>query len=146
MKTFIRLSVILMVLSSTILIAQNDLNGWGKSSNYNRKYNPKTFTEIKGEITKIEQFVHVRGMAPGIQIMVKTGTDTVSVHLGPKWFMDKQNGQFKLVTGDKVEVKGSKVTIRRKPIIMAREITKGGNTLQLRDEKGFPEWAGNGRS
>ena len=106
MKTFIRLSAILMVLSSTVLIAQNDLNGWGKSSHYNRKYNAKTFTEIKGEITKIEQFVHVRGMAEGIQIMLKTGTDTISVHLGPKWFMDKQNTQLKFVTGDTVEVKG----------------------------------------
>ena len=146
MKTFIRLSVILTVLTSTVVIAQNELNGWGKNSNYNRKYDTKTFTEIKGEITKIEQFVHVRGMSPGIHIMIKTGVDTVSVHLGPKWFMDKQNAQFKFVTGDKVEVKGSKVTIGRNPVIIAREITKGGNTLKLRDEKGIPEWAGNGRS
>jgi hypothetical protein len=41
-----------------------------------------------------------------------------------------------------VEVKGSRVTIAGKPVVIAAEVKKGDETLKLRDDNGIPAWAG----
>ena len=64
---------------------------------------------------------------------VKTDKETVSVHLGPSWYMENQD--VKLEPKDKVEVKGSRITFGGKPAIIATEVKKG-------DEAGYPVWAG----
>jgi hypothetical protein len=46
------------------------------------------------------------------------------------------------VKGDKIEVKGSRVTISGKPAIIAAEVKKGDTILVLRDSAGIPAWAG----
>lgn len=43
---------------------------------------------------------------------------------------------------DKIEVKGSRVTIDDKPALIAAELKKGDEVLKLRDETGVPAWAG----
>jgi hypothetical protein len=48
----------------------------------------------------------------------------------------------KIEKGDKIEVKGSRVTFAGKPAIIAAEVKKGDNILKLRDENGIPAWAG----
>jgi hypothetical protein len=137
MKSIYSVTTIFIFFTSTFVIAQN-LDGWGKKSYYNRRYDKKTFTEFTGGITIIDQFVPVKGMSAGILLYINTGKDTVTVHLGPKWYLEKQS--LKLKEGDKVEVKGSKVYIHKNPVIIAREIIKEGNTLQLRDQNGIPDW------
>ena len=44
--------------------------------------------------------------------------------------------------GDLVVVKGSRVTFAGNPAIIAAEVKKGDAVLKLRDENGFPAWAG----
>ncbi len=70
--------------------------------------------------------------------MVKTGDDTQEVCLCPKAFLDMMESSF--AKGDEVEIVGSKVDNDGKPLILAREVTKGQNTLVLRDKKGEPVW------
>jgi len=48
----------------------------------------------------------------------------------------------KIEKGDKIEVKGSRVTFAGKPAIIAAEVKKGDNTVILRDSAGIPAWAG----
>jgi hypothetical protein len=48
----------------------------------------------------------------------------------------------KLEKGDKIEVKGSRITFEGKPVIIAAEIKKGDSVLVLRDSTGVPAWAG----
>ena len=48
----------------------------------------------------------------------------------------------KIEKGDKVVVKGSRVTMMDAPAIIAGEVKKGDSVLRLRDENGFPVWAG----
>jgi hypothetical protein len=148
MKGIIKGLIVIFAFSSAVAVAQDDTStisgGWGKRSEYNRKYDPKTTTEIKGEIIKIEEITPVKGMSPGIHILLKKeNEETVSVHLGPKWYLDEQDILFK--PGDKVEVTGSKITIDYKPAVIAREIKNEKRTLTLRDENGIPEWSGRGR-
>lgn len=142
MKTILNLIAIMILLSSSILIGQNDTSNWGRKSYYNKIYDEKTFTEIKGEITSIEQIVMKKGTSTGIHITVKTETETYAVHLGPKWYLDKQAVQLKI--GDKVVVKGSKVRIDSKQTLIAKDVVKDGNTLNLRDQTGKPVWSGKG--
>jgi hypothetical protein len=79
-------------------------------------------------------------MSGGMHMNVKTDKETVSVHLGPSWYMENQD--VKLEPKDKVEVKGSKITFDGKPAIIASEVKKGDDTLKLRDDSGYPVWAG----
>jgi hypothetical protein len=41
-----------------------------------------------------------------------------------------------------VEVRGSRVTMGGKPVIIAAEVRKGDAVLTLRDDQGVPMWSG----
>ena len=114
--------------------------GWGPGTPYNKMYDPKTVETITGEVTKVDRITPNKGMAAGVHMNVKTDKETISVHLGPSWYLENQD--VKIEPKDKVEVKGSKVTFAGKPAIIAAEVKKGDEVLRLRDDNGFPVWAG----
>jgi hypothetical protein len=117
--------------------------GWGQGSNYVRLYDPKTVATISGEVTAVEYFSPGKGVRQGIHINVKSGEETISVHLGPSWFLENQD--LKINLKDNVEIKGSKITFNGKPAMIAATVKKGDETLELRDENGIPSWAGGHR-
>jgi hypothetical protein len=112
--------------------------GWGPGSQYNRIYDSKALETITGEVTAIDRITPIKGMSGGVHINVKTDKETISVHLGPSWYLENQD--IKIEVKDKVEVKGSRVTFGGKPALIASEIRKGNEVLTLRDEAGFPAW------
>jgi hypothetical protein len=112
--------------------------GWGPGSQYNKMYDPKAVETISGEVTKVDRITPAKGMSGGIHMLVKTDKETVSVHLGPSWYIENQD--VKIEPKDKVEVKGSRVTFGGKPALIASEVRKGNEVLTLRDEAGFPAW------
>lgn len=114
--------------------------GWGHGSKFNTMYDPKTVETITGEVTRIDEIRPMKGMSYGIHLMVKTDKEEISVHLGPAWFIENQD--VKIEVKDKVEVKGSRITFSGNPAIIAAEIKKGDETLNLRDENGYPVWGG----
>ena len=114
--------------------------GWGPGAQYNRFYDPKAVETISGEVTKVDRITPAKGMSGGIHMLVKTDKDTVSVHLGPSWYVENQD--VKIEPKDKVEVKGAKTTFAGKPAIIAAEVKKGDEVLKLRDDSGFPVWSG----
>ncbi len=114
--------------------------GWGPGTPYNRMYDPKVVETISGEVTSVDRITPNRGMATGIHMIVKTEKETVSVHLGPSWYLENQD--VKIEPKDKVEVKGARTTFAGKPAIIAAEVRKGDEVLKLRDDNGFPVWSG----
>ncbi len=114
--------------------------GWGPGTPYSRMYDPKTAETVSGEVVKVDKIVPLQGMYAGVHLLVKTGKETLSVQLGPEWYLDNQD--IHIQSGDKVEVKGSRINFQGKPAIIAAEVRKGDETLRLRDENGFPVWAG----
>jgi hypothetical protein len=114
--------------------------GWGPGTPYNRMYDPKTVETVSGEVVNVSQITPNKGMGAGVHMTVKTDKETVSVHLGPSWYLENQD--VKIEPKDKVEVKGSKITFGGKPTIIAVEVKKGDEVLKLRDDAGFPVWAG----
>jgi hypothetical protein len=113
--------------------------GWGPGSQYNKMYDPKTVETITGEVTRVDRITPAKGMSGGIHMLMKTDKETVSVHLGPSWYLENQD--VKIEPKDKVEVKGARVTFDGKPAIIAAEVKKGDEVLKLRDDSGFPVWS-----
>ena len=112
--------------------------GWGPGSQYNRMYDPKSVETISGEVTSVDRITPAKGMTGGVHMNVKTDKETVSVHLGPSWYLENQD--VKIAAKDKVEVKGSRITFGGKPALIAAEVKKGEEVLKLRDDAGFPVW------
>ena len=117
-------------------------DGWGMNSPYQRTYNQASVETLTGEIVDIETTVPQTGMSSGIHLTVKTAKETIAVHLGPEWFIERLD--TKLAKGDSVTVKGSRVTFDGKPVIIAAEVKKGDAVLLLRNEAGVPAWSGMG--
>ena len=114
--------------------------GWGAGSQYNRLYDPKTVETVSGEVIAVKHITPTNGMSYGVHLELKTEKETVSVHLGPGWFIENQD--ITVEPKDKVEIKGSRVTFDGKPAIIAAEVKKSDHVLKLRDQNGIPVWAG----
>jgi hypothetical protein len=114
--------------------------GWGPGAAYGRMYDAKTVETVSGEVVKVDRITPMRGMSAGVHLVVKTDKGDVSVHLGPQWYLENQD--VKIEPKDKVEIKGSRVTVQGQPAIIAAEVKKGDEVLKLRDEAGIPMWTG----
>jgi len=142
-------TIVIAIVLSFIFInqsfAQNRMNwkgsgGWAIGSNYNKLYNLKTVETISGEVVSVDIITPMKGMSNGVHLLLKTDKETISVHLGPSWYIENQD--IRINQKDKIEVKGSRITFDGKPAIIAAEIRKGNEILQLRDENGYPLWSG----
>ena len=109
-------------------------------SQYSRMYNTATVETVSGTVETVDKITPMKGMYSGIHLLIKTNKETISVHLGPEWYIDKQDP--KIGKGEKLEVKGSRINFDGKPAIIAAEVKKGDSTLVLRDSDGVPAWAG----
>lgn len=114
--------------------------GWGPGSQYNRMFDPKTVETLSGAVVNVNRITPARGMASGVHLMLKTEKETISVHLGPSWFIENQD--TKIEEKDTIEIKGSRINFDGKPAIIAAEVIKGDQRLKLRDENGIPLWSG----
>ena len=150
MKT---LRIVLSILSifALIFITDNSLQsqrgkgsrgsgGWGQGGHYGRLYDQTTVETVSGVVVKVERMTPRRGMSYGVHLLLKTDKEVISVHLGPSWFINRQD--MKIKKNDKIQVKGSRILINKNPAIIAAEITKGKHILKLRDESGIPVWSG----
>lgn len=114
--------------------------GWGPGSQYMRMYDPATVETVTGTVESVNQITMGKGMSYGIHLVLKTDGGKVSVHLGPGWYIERLDTRIE--AGDAIEVKGSRVTFQDAPAIIAAEVKKGDAVLKLRDDNGFPAWAG----
>jgi hypothetical protein len=114
--------------------------GWGPGTQYGRLYNPKTVESISGEVVSVDTIIPLKGMSSGVHLMVKTDQEIISIHLGPSWYVQRQD--IKIVPRDKVEITGSRITYQGKQAIIAAELKKGDEILKLRDINGLPVWSG----
>uniref|UniRef100_A0A7C5ET56 DNA-binding protein n=1 Tax=Desulfobacca acetoxidans TaxID=60893 RepID=A0A7C5ET56_9BACT len=108
-----------------------------------RMYNPQTVETLKGEIVALEKIAAGRTDIPvRVLLKLKTAKETVTVYLGPEWYLAQQG--VKLAAGDTVEVRGSRVSLDNQPVILPNEVKKGDRVMQFWDEQGFPRWRGRG--
>jgi len=126
----------------TIFVLGFAIAAFAQGPNRTRNYDPKTEVTVKGTVEDVQQNVGRRG-GTGTHLILKTDSGTLPVHVGPSAYIAKK--QFSFSKGDQIEVLGSKVLIAGKETILAREITKEGKTLVLRNAQGIPEWSGANR-
>lgn len=141
--------LVVFILTSSIALSEaeaqerkywRDSAGQGYRGECQGKYNSKTVTMVKGVVETVEQMPPATGTSYGIHLELRTDSGTLSVHLGPAWFIERQN--IRIEEGDIIEVKGSKITYEEVPTIIAAEVKKRNTVLKLRDQNGFPMWAG----
>jgi hypothetical protein len=118
---------------------------WAQANPQSRRprYDPKTEVTVTGTIDDVQLLPgHHRGT--GTHLILKTKSGTMEVHVGPTAYVEKQ--QFSFAKGDEIEVIGSQVKIASSDALLARQITKAGKTLSLRDQSGIPLWSNRARS
>jgi DNA helicase TIP49 (TBP-interacting protein) len=98
---------------------------------------------IEGKVLSVEKSTSPKGRGYGVHLTLQTEKETLSVRLGPGWYIDKQTPKIK--ANDTITVTGSRVTVGGKPAIIASQVKKGNETLKLRDDNGIPAWRGAGR-
>lgn len=138
-------ALLLMVANATTVFAApwkgwRGSGGWGTQGAYQRLYNPATVETVSGEVAAVERVTPLKGMGAGIHLQLKTDKETVSVHLGPAWYIERLDARIE--KGDTIEVTGSRVTVDGKSAIIAAEVKKGDALLTLRDARGIPAWSG----
>ena len=120
--------------------APEDMGGWQEDGAYNRLYKASELDKLKGTVQKIIEIVPMKGMAPGVGLIMKDGDgDKVVVHVGPRWFLGDSIG---VKRGERIKVKGSWAEIDGKDVFMASKIKKG-DYFQLKvrlTKNGKPFW------
>lgn len=144
MKVIVRLIMLavayLAAVSAVSAQPWHGSGGWGMRSPYQRMYNPATVETISGEVTTVDKVTPMKGMGYGIHVVLKTDKETVQIHLGPGWFIERQD--ISIAKGDRIEIKGSRILIGGKPVIIAAEVRKDKDVLVLRNSAGIPVWSG----
>ena len=122
------------------LIRWRGSKGWEPESAYCRLYDAHRVVTLTGAVQRVEKIVPMKGMGYGVHMILKTDSETIPVHLGPTWYVEKQ--PIQISAGDVVEVTGSRVSCEGKPVILAALVKKGDQTAKFRDIKGTPAWSG----
>jgi DNA/RNA endonuclease YhcR with UshA esterase domain len=121
----------ILILSGAMLSAQRT-----GSQTIGQKYDLTTEVKLKGIVDEVKV---IPGPAEGIHLMLKSGTETMLIHVAPETFLKEMDVSFN--KGDQLELLGSKIKVDGQDEVLAREITKDGNQLTLRDKKGMPIWS-----
>ena len=103
-------------------------------------YDPDTVATLRGTVTGVTVVPGQGGRAGGTHVTLERDGAVTEARLGPTWFLEREG--IELSKGDSLEVTGSVVDSAGVSVLIAREIRKGTKVLRLRDERGFPEWAG----
>jgi hypothetical protein len=104
-----------------------------------------TVADIKGGRSALSWLttIHTLGLGHGgvreKQLLLKTDTGTLQIHLGPTTFLDENKVEVK--KGDALEITGSRVAIGESHVVLAREVRKGDIAWTLRDSTGQPLWS-----
>ena len=106
---------------------------------YEREFDPDHTDEISGTIEEVLYSGSENSPEQGLELLVHTGDELVTVHAGPVWYLDRQGKGFK--PGESVTVKGSRITHKHEPVLVAQYIVRNGRKLFLRDEAGHPVWS-----
>jgi hypothetical protein len=103
---------------------KKDMGGWERNSKYDKLYVPSDRDSFKGIVAGFKEIIPFPGMSPGVALLVKDPDgDLVTVHLGPRWFIDP--AAIGIRKDDKVKIKGAWVELNNEDIVIASKISKG---------------------
>jgi hypothetical protein len=135
-----KLSALVVLLVLVSIAGAEPGTQWERESSYNKLFDTSTIETIKGRISDISTYPLQNGRENGIQLTVDTKGESITVHLGPDWYIEHQEKQLEV--GDKVTVKGSRVEYNGSPTVFALAVATNNQMLVLRSASGAPVWAG----
>src|SRR5262245_9616797 len=103
-----------------------------------RDYDLKTVESVWGKVLSVEKITPAKKRGEWVQLILQIENGTIAVQLGPAWYVDKQVPRIE--ANDEITVTGSRIVLDGTPIIVAADIAKGSELLNLRDDKGVPVW------
>lgn len=118
--------------------------GAASGQNAGHFYDVDKEVRIEGVVRQVGFESRYKGTAPFLVLGVEeTGSaKRYSVEVSPSWFFSQD-----LHGGEKLKIVGSLAqTPEGAPTIIAREIQLRGETIKLRDKRGFPNWQGGPRN
>ena len=99
------------------------------------KYSKSSEVKVKGVVDE------VKTAADGIvHLTLKTDKGSLDVAVAPEKFLKEMEITF--AKDDAVEVLGSQVVAGEATVLLAREVTRSGEIMMMRDENGKPVWVG----
>ena len=107
---------------------------------YKRNFDTQTVEELEGNILDVEYSENRKEEIRGVQLFLETNHELVKVHLGPAWYIDRQDKRLK--AGQTIKVVGSRTKCNGEECLVAQTVTLGKQTLRLRDKSGTPFWYG----
>jgi hypothetical protein len=120
---------------------RKDMGGWEVDGAYNQLYKSSERDRLKGDIQDIVEVVPLEGMSPGVALIVKdVDGDRVTVHIGPRWFVDPEGMGVR--KGDQVKIKGAWAEIGDEDIFIAAKVKRSEfDEYKVRlTRNGFPFW------
>jgi len=98
-------------------------------------YNPADEVTVKGVVQEVQEFdCPVSEGELGSHLMLKTPDGMIQVHLAPTRIISGQKLTYS--PGDQLEVVGAKFRFEGKKGVIAREITRGNESIIFRDPEG----------
>jgi hypothetical protein len=99
------------------------------------KYDKSSEVRIKGVIDEVKT-----GADKTVYITLKNDKGLLDVMIAPEKFLKEMEITF--AKGDAIEVLGSQLAVDGAPLLLAREVTRNGDVMTMRDDKGKPVWVG----
>ena len=131
-------TVAIVAMPHAAVAAQHTHHGWHHGG---PTYEMRSETRVTGTVETVKNLAGhdddcCCGAGGGTHVTLKTNTESIDVHLGPTAWLREQG--ISLVAGDRVEILGSRVTMHRGPVLMAREVKRGETTWTLRRAPSTP--------
>ncbi len=100
------------------------------------KYSKSSEVKVKGGVVD-----EVKTATDGIvHLTLKTDKGPLDVVIAPEKFLKEMEITF--AKGDTIDVLGSQVASGEATVLLAREVTRSGEVMMMRDENGKPVWVG----
>jgi hypothetical protein len=100
-------------------------------------YNPATAVTVSGTITSVHE-VPAGQPLEGVHVIVKNKANSFEVYIAPKEFLKFLHTSF--VVGDYIDAMGSRVKEGAEDVILAREVSDGRSSIELRNVYGAEAW------
>jgi hypothetical protein len=99
------------------------------------KYDKSSEARVKGVIDDVKT-----GADGIVHLALNTDKGALDVVIAPEKFLKEMEITF--AKGDALEVLGSKVAAGEASLFLAREVTRNGEIMMMRDDSGKPVWVG----
>jgi hypothetical protein len=101
-------------------------------------WNPATVATVTGTVESVDR-IDMGESWRCVRLQVATADGALQIRVGPEWWVAERKLGF--AKGDRVEVKGSKLTFAGEKAMVAGEIVRGTQRFVIRDGAGRPAWA-----